>query len=99
MAKHTQITIAGCGALFAGLLLFAGCRDGGGPDEEQQVPPVTVTDGNTAGPDTIVIPTVDPPTRESSSVTDKGCGTEGVDCTQPPPTTTTEPAETDEQPE
>lgn len=99
------ITLAGCGATFVSLLLFAGCKADGGPEERPQAPSVNVTTGATvatvtttasgtaAGPATISIPAVDPPPRSSSSV-DSGCGTEGVECTTTVTTseTATEPS-------
>lgn len=103
MNKHISMTTAGCGAAFVSLLLFAGCKDADSPEQEGPVPPVTVVTA-TDNPGAVTIPTVDPPTRSSSSV-GNGCGTPGVACTELPSTSaTSEPSDTsepnpDEQPE
>jgi hypothetical protein len=107
VGKHLAIATAGCGAAAVSLLLFAGCKDSGGGDSPSTPGVVSTETQNSAGPGNVTVPPVHPPPRPSSSVTEGGCGMEGLTCTEtttttasdvsdisePDPAETTEPSE------
>lgn len=95
MGKHLAIATAGCGAAAVSLLLFAGCKDSGGGEEDSPATPgvVSTETQNSAGPGNVTVPPVNPPGRPSSSVTEGGCGMEGLSCE--PTSTTNSSADSD----
>ena len=105
MGKYSSITLTGCGAAAVSLLLFAGCDDpSGGEDQpttsetvETETPGATTLRTETPGLTTLSIPDVSPPSRSSSAVDTEVCGMRGVPCTET--TTSSDTSEPSPQPE